>query len=121
MPFTAAHPAAVLALIRAPRLRLDATCLVIGSMAPDFEYFFRGRLESTFSHTVTGALLFDLPATLLLSLAFHALVKWPALLVLPERIAKRVVAIALERRRTKPSLALIASLVASALLGTATH
>jgi len=36
MPFTAAHPLAVLPLVRRHRrLGLDPTCLVIGSMAPD--------------------------------------------------------------------------------------
>jgi hypothetical protein len=36
------------------RLRLDPTCLVVGSMSPT-EYFLRGRLVRTFSHNLLGS------------------------------------------------------------------
>jgi hypothetical protein len=89
MPFTAAHPLAVLPLVRWRRLGLDPTCLVIGSMAPDFEYFARGEPFSTLSHTLRGLWMWDLPVTLLIAALYHAVVKWPMLLVAPTSVARR--------------------------------
>lgn len=79
---TAAHPLAVLPL---RRWRLDTTCLVIGSMSPDFEYFLRDALISTFSHTLLGLVYFCVPVTLAAALLFHRVLKWPAVQVAPWR------------------------------------
>src|SRR5581483_12465816 len=49
VPFTLAHPAAVLPL---RRRGLVFSALVVGSMAPDFEYFF--GLKRPISHTMPG-------------------------------------------------------------------
>jgi hypothetical protein len=121
MPFTAAHPLAVIPLVRGHRwLRLDPTCLVIGSMAPDFEYFARGEQISTISHTLRGLWLWDLPATLVLAVVAHLIVKWPALLVAPVAIVRR----ALPVRRAWPwpwRVATAVSCCAAALIGSATH
>lgn len=114
MPFTAAHPLAVAPFVRVRGL--DATCLVLGSMAPDFEYFVRGQQVSTISHTPLGLLLFDLPVTLALAVLFHALVKWPLLAVAPRAITAGAIAPA-HRWRWR---ALLVG-VPSALLGSATH
>src|SRR4051812_47997245 len=40
--------------------------LVLGSMAPDFEYFLRGDPISTLGHTLLGQVVFCLPLTVLL-------------------------------------------------------
>lgn len=69
MPFTFAHPAFILPLAKSRYL--STTALVIGSMAPDFEYFIRMRLERIHGHTFLGAIYFDLPLTLLLCWLFH--------------------------------------------------
>ena len=119
MPFTAAHPLAVLPVLR--RLGLDPTCLVLGSMAPDFEYFVRGEQVSTISHTLAGLALWNLPATLILAALLHQLVKWPMLLVAPVAIAARAVAVIARPWRARWNLAAIASCVSSALIGSATH
>src|SRR5882672_6336607 len=69
MPFTLAHPAAVLPLRRWPRL--DFVALVIGSMTPDFGYYLLlpdMRLET---HSFAGSLETCLPVGLLLVLLFH--------------------------------------------------
>src|SRR6476660_6269644 len=113
MPFTLAHPVAVLPFVR--RLRLDTTCLVIGAMAPDFEYFARGEQVSTISHTLRGLLIWNLPATLLLALAWHLWVKQTVLLVAPGGFARR--AAPLFARPSGPVLAC----AISAVLGAATH
>lgn len=73
MPFTPAHAAAVLPFLRSKWF--SATALIIGAMAPDFEYFFRFSVSSTVSHTGWGILYFNIPVTIVLALAFHLLVK----------------------------------------------
>jgi hypothetical protein len=35
--------------------------MILGSMAPDFEYFLRGRPYGVYGHTLPGMMLFDLP------------------------------------------------------------
>src|SRR3982751_3185959 len=52
MPFTVSHAAAVLPLQRFGSHKLPLTALMIGSMAPDFGYFF-SREESRRSHTAS--------------------------------------------------------------------
>jgi hypothetical protein len=113
LPFTAAHPAAILPLIR----RMDPTCLVIGAMAPDFEYFLRGTQSSVVSHTAPGLLLFCVPVTLSLSWVFHRVVKWPLVLALPERWQGRGAALARGRWPARPW----PMLAAAALIGASTH
>src|SRR5262245_38934596 len=73
MPFTAAHPAIILPLIRSRYF--SATALIAGSIAPDFEYFFKMSVSSVYSHTVAGLFYFDLPVVVFISLLFHLVVK----------------------------------------------
>src|SRR6185295_14226025 len=66
MPFTfLAHQAPVLPLKLLRPAHVSGTALVIGSMAPDFEYFIRGQPFSTISHTLVGQVVFCLPLTFL--------------------------------------------------------
>ena len=81
MPFTGAHPSIFLPFLR--NKRVSATALIAGSMAPDFEYFFKMSSGSEHSHTLAGILYFDLPVTLLISLLFHQVVKRPLSTQLP--------------------------------------
>src|SRR5512140_877585 len=122
MPFTAAHPMAVLPLVRwRRRLGLDPTCLVIGSMVPDFEYFVRAEQLSTISHTFRGLWLFDLPATLILGVLVHTLVKWPMLLVAPIALARRAAPAISAPWQARWGAAAGVSCTVSAVLGSATH
>jgi len=73
MPFTPAHPAIVLPLLRSRYF--SATGLVIGTMSPDFEYFFKMSVNSEYSHTLEGLIYFDLPVTLFIACLFHLVVK----------------------------------------------
>lgn len=75
MPFTPAHPAIVLPFLKIKPERISATALVIGSMAPDFEYFFKMSVNGQHSHTLLGILYFNIPVTILLSFLFHGVVK----------------------------------------------
>lgn len=75
MPFTFSHPAIVLPLTFLPRQWFSLTGLVIGSLTPDFEYFLRMRIQSDYSHTVSGLFWFDLPLGILLAFIFHNIVR----------------------------------------------
>jgi hypothetical protein len=75
MPFTFSHPAIVLPLTFLPRQWFSLTGLVIGSLTPDFEYFFRMRIKSNYSHTIDGLFWFDLPLGLLFAFIFHNIVR----------------------------------------------
>ncbi len=117
MPFTAAHPALVLPLMR---LRwLSASGLVAGAIAPDFEYFLRAKLVGTFGHSPLGLVLFAMPMGILLAGGFHLLVLPPLLAAAPHRLVG-----GLARARTAlPTLNAsgLAVLGTSALIGAATH
>lgn len=52
-------------------------------MAPDFLYFIKMDGSEDFGHTLPGILLFDLPVSFLLALAFHRWVRNPFLVHLP--------------------------------------
>ncbi len=73
MPFTPAHSAIILPFIRSRYF--SATGLIIGSLSPDFEYFFKMSVSGLHSHTKAGLFYFDLPVTILLSIVFHQIVK----------------------------------------------
>ncbi|MFZ5551794.1 MAG: DUF4184 family protein [Bacteroidota bacterium] len=75
MPFTFSHPAIVLPLTFLPRQWFSLTGLVIGSLTPDFEYFLRMRIKSTYSHTIDGLFWFDLSLGLLLAFIFHNIIR----------------------------------------------
>lgn len=75
MPFTFSHPAIILPLKYLPKKWFSLTSLVIGSLTPDFEYFLRMKVESNFSHTISGLFWFDLPLGLLLAYVFHDVIR----------------------------------------------
>ncbi|MDR2400467.1 MAG: DUF4184 family protein [Deferribacteraceae bacterium] len=80
MPFTFSHPAAAIPL-KALIKRLSLPALIFGSIAPDFEYFF--RMKSKYSHTLGGMLWFDLPLTLALLFLFYTVIREPFINALP--------------------------------------
>ena len=84
MPFTPAHPAIVLPLLRRTRRWLSASGLIVGSMAPDLEYFFRLRPGGGAGHALLGVLWLDLPLSLLIIGLFHGIVKKPLIFSLPD-------------------------------------
>jgi len=86
MPFTFAHPAIVLPLKIKWKDHFNLTALVLGSMAPDFEYFVKMRIESKIGHSFIGFIVFDLPLVIIISLVFHFIVKNTLILHLPEKV-----------------------------------
>lgn len=91
MPFTFSHPALVLPLTYLPRKWFSLTGLVIGSMTPDFEYFLRMKVVSTYSHTLSGVFWFDLPLGILLAFIFHDIVRNKLFENLPVFLKSRVI------------------------------
>ena len=73
MPWTFAHPAAILPLRQCGRLPLSA--LVIGSLSPDFCYYLGLISWAGFTHSWSGVLGFSLPVGGLLWLLWIALRK----------------------------------------------
>ncbi|NOZ05706.1 MAG: DUF4184 family protein [Chloroflexi bacterium] len=92
MPFTFSHPAASVPLARRRGLVLSA--LIVGSMAPDFEYLFRLSPESHFSHTPAGVFLFCVPVGLAALWVFHTVLKYPVLSLLPNSHQSRLIPVA---------------------------
>lgn len=90
MPFTLAHPAAIIPLRRALGRHSVVSAMVIGSMAPDLHHFLPVNLGRAETHSLAGTFLFCLPLGMLLYLVFHMLIKQPLLSLLPARIALRL-------------------------------
>ncbi len=87
MPNPIAHPAASIPF---SRVGLVFSALVIASVAPDFGYLIP-LPGPYFMYTAPGLILFDVPVGFVLLWLFHALVKWPLLSALPERLQRRLV------------------------------
>ena len=85
MPFTAAHPAAVLPLRRLCPAWLSWPALVVGSLTPDLDYFLTLDMRSGTGHTLAGVFSFCLPLGLVIWIVFERLIKRPATLFLPAR------------------------------------
>ncbi len=114
MPFTLAHPAAVLPLKRwCPRF-LSFSALVVGSITPDVGYcFWRYNLDSL-SHRFVGSFIFCLPVGVVMMTAIYFLRK-PAVNLLPAR--QRQVFLPLCQKSLGSPLVILISL----LLGAWTH
>lgn len=118
MPFTLCHPAVVLPLHGAARRRTQLSALVIGSMAPDFVYFFSLGVSGAFTHSVAGVFLYCVPAGLGAYLVYHLLLRDAFIAWAPTGIAARMVPTA----RWLPRDAVDAvPIVLSLLLGAASH
>jgi hypothetical protein len=87
VPFTPAHAAAALPISRRlPRLPLAA--LVVGTMAPDFEYLLRLAPRGGFGHTPLGLVVFTFPAGVLAWAAYVRLVRPAVTRLLPPGLAR---------------------------------
>jgi hypothetical protein len=117
MPFTLAHPAASIPLLR-PLGRMGVlSALVIGSIAPDLWYVIPLAARNE-SHSIAGLVTYCLPVGLLLYWIFHAGLKRPLIELFPPAIAVRLRAQAgphLMPRATWPAV------MVSLIVGGATH
>ncbi|MBW4051630.1 MAG: DUF4184 family protein [Proteobacteria bacterium] len=119
MPFTLAHPAAVLPLRRLPLMR--TVPLIIGAMTPDVPYFLPWRLAKHIpqgaTHTLGGMVTLDLPFGVLV-LLFMWVLRVPLAAPLGSASQARCLA-ALERFGRRPINWVLAPL--SLLIGSWTH
>ena len=118
MPFTLAHPAAVLPLRRVRPM--STVPLIIGAMTPDVPYYFPWRIAKHIpeaTHTFLGTFTLDLPMGLVL-LTFLWLLRVPLAAPLGAGASAKCLA-ALERFGSRPRNWLLAPL--SILVGAWTH
>ena len=125
MPFTLAHPAAVLPLVRRP---LIASALVAGTVAPDLLYVdplyrfatqqINGNLTLTLTHKFSSAFWIDPLIALLLLAIFNLVLKRPLVALAPSALAARLPAVSTLR---VPPLRLLLWTVISAVIGAFTH
>lgn len=120
MPFTFSHPAAVLPLSLIPKKWISVTGLVIGSITPDFEYFFRMEQDSIYSHTWAGIFWFDLPLGLFLVYLFNFLVRKELIENLPEFLNRRFSKFSVFRRDLN-KLSNLLFMLLSLLIGIVSH
>ena len=85
MPFTVSHAAAVLPLHRLSKRELPLSALMIGSMAPDFGYFFSHEASRALTHSFTGLLTFSLPVGLSVWLFYVTLLEKATITLLSDR------------------------------------
>ncbi|MFY8091829.1 MAG: DUF4184 family protein [Chitinophagaceae bacterium] len=82
MPFTFAHPAIILPLSKNKKLPLSA--LIIGSLIPDFEFYFQLREVEQIGHDTIGIILFDIPAGFLMLFIYHHYIRIYLRTILPD-------------------------------------
>lgn len=87
MPFTPAHAAAALPFLRS---RLVPSALLIGTFAPDFEYFLRFSPSSGFGHTWIGIFVLSLPLALAVLYVYQVTVRSFLLALMPESFQSRL-------------------------------
>lgn len=87
MPFALAHVAAVLPLAR--RKKFVWSALVVGAIAPDFQYLFHQH-QTRLWHRYPGVFLITIPLAAAVLTVFHLLVKEPLVEILPRRMEARL-------------------------------
>lgn len=93
--------------------------MVVGTFAPDFEYFLRFAADRGFGHSATGILELSFPLAILVLWVFHTFVKFPLVGLLPEELRRRLAVYSYGFGfRGRSRLALIGL---SVLLGIGTH
>lgn len=120
MPFTFSHTAVVLPYGFKQNKYIDFTTLVIGTMAPDFEYFIHFRPIQIVGHTLLGQIYFNLPITLIIAFIYHYILKKSIIVNLPKPYCDRY-SYLIERRWRIDSLFRLLVVCYSALLGAFTH
>ncbi len=121
MPFTLlAHQAPVLPLkLWWPRL-FSTGALMVGSMAPDLEYFLRGTPVPIVGHSLLGQLTFCLPLTLAIVLLFERYMAAPLAAHLPDAGPLRLRDVGLVAGVPVTPLHLL-QLATSSLIGSLSH
>ncbi|HEY0847126.1 MAG TPA: DUF4184 family protein [Noviherbaspirillum sp.] len=90
MPFTLAHPAAIIPISKQFRGRVSLSGLVIGSMTPDAVYFLPLGINGRTSHSLPALVWFCIPVGMAAYVVFHSFVKRPAAALLPAPVHSRL-------------------------------
>ncbi len=90
MAFTFAHPAAVLSLVDRENKDINSAGLIIGAMAPDFEYFLYFKPKSVIGHSIVGMFSINLILSFVLYILFYSFIKNKFILNLPKVISDRM-------------------------------
>ncbi|HLA71414.1 MAG TPA: DUF4184 family protein [Steroidobacteraceae bacterium] len=115
MPFTISHAAAVLPLHAQGKYPLPLSALMIGSMAPDFGYFFSLATNRHVTHSFAGLFIFALPVGLLTWLFYVRILEKTTITLLPDAWHARFA------RTEAVTPALIARASLAIVLGATTH
>jgi len=101
------------------RSRLVLSALIVGTMAPDLEYFVRLSPGGGWGHTIVGALGLSLPLGFAVLWLFHRFAKAPVVALLPDAFERRLAT----SLQPFPFLGLrrVMWIVLSLLVGIATH
>lgn len=118
MPFTFAHPAAVLPFRRFCPSFFSFPGLVVGSMAPDAGYYVHNWQWAVLGHSFIGSLTFDVPAGLVLLAVFYLSLK-PVAAIVPEPHRQTILSWA--RPARSPSVWQLLVVIYSIVLGAWTH
>lgn len=120
MAFTLAHPAAVLSIVKKDRKYYNNAALIIGAMAPDFEYFIFFKPKSSIGHKLIGCLTLNLALVFLTYFLFYKFIKDPLIKHLPNKISKKLEELYADKiNLTHPKDYIV--FILSALLGMFTH
>lgn len=119
MPFTLAHPAAILPLARAWRGRVIVSALVIGSMVPDLPNLFPNISSRAATHSLYGIVWFAVPVGLLLYGFFHLALARPLAELFPKRLRTQIEPFLRDASRFESSS--LARAAFSIFLGALTH
>jgi hypothetical protein len=106
VPLTPSHAAAAL-LLRRIDPRLPFSALVVGALAPDFEYILRLAPRGSFAHSLPGLLLFCLPASFVVWLGYDRVIRPAVADLFPGEIASKL--------KFRPPVSIVAVLVALTL------
>ena len=118
MPWTFAHPAAVLPLRRYCPRHLSFPALVVGSLTPDLGYYVPGAEFATHAHSFSGSVLICLPLGLMV-LAVLCLLRKPLCYVLPQ--PHRAALMPLSEVPVTLTLSRLIKVAVSLVLGACTH
>jgi hypothetical protein len=117
MPFTGAHPAAVLPLLGTG---LPASALVIGSMSPDLPYYFPFSTATWPTHSWLGMFTIDPLLGLAAWLVWHGLLSAPGLAYAPAGLRGRLTQVDIGLG-TRQSVRAFGLAVAAFFVGGVTH
>ncbi len=120
MPFTFAHPAAVMPLTSKYSKYFDTSALILGSMAPDFEYFIRFKAMSTIGHSLKGFISLNMILVFIIAIVWDKYIKRALILSLTP-ILSRYTYFMLYNNLRLSSLKDICRFIISALIGMISH